>query len=95
MERKGLVARVRDLQRKNMVRVVLTDKGEEALAQGLTKREVIFDIMSRLTDKEQDDLGELLEKLRSIALKKLGVNRTNRIWLSHVEPKQNGSPNAE
>jgi len=91
MERKGLVARVRDLERKNMVRVVLTEKGEEALTRGMTRREVIVDIMSRLADEEQDALGELLEKLRGIALAKLGVDRPNRLWQPSRQSKSKES----
>ena len=95
MEKKGLIGRVRDLERKNMFRVVLTEKGEEALTRGLARREVIPDIMSHLTEEEQDALGELVEKLRSVALERLGVNHVDRIWRLPHKSKTTKSSSTE
>ena len=80
MEKKGIIGRVRDLERKNMFRIIVTDKGEETLSRGLEQRETIANIMSCLDTEEQDALGELLEKLRDKALKELGVEGARRIW---------------
>ena len=72
MERKGLVRKTKDLERKNMVRVTLTDKGEEALRQAQMS-ETISKVMSCFSPEEQDCLREYLLTLRSKALQELGI----------------------
>jgi len=72
MEKQGLVRKTKDLERKNMVRVTLTDKGEEALRQAL-KLDIISKGMSCFSHKEQDHLREYLLTLRSKALEELGI----------------------
>jgi len=67
MEKQGGLRKTKGLERKNIVRVTLTDKGEEALRQA-TKRETIVKVMSYLSDKEQDCLRSHLETLRYGAL---------------------------
>ena len=62
MEGEGLVKKVRDLNRKNRVRVVLTRKGEK-LAEKLDKRPVAFDALSCLSQWELINLREYLKKL--------------------------------
>ena len=73
MEGQGLVRRVRDLQRRNLVRIELTEKGEEFYRKSREKRKIISRIMSALTKKERDELRSSLTKLRNKALKELGV----------------------
>ena len=68
MEKQGLVRKTKGLKRKNLVRVILTDKGEEALRQGMMKEKTIRKIISCLSNEEQDSLRGHLEKLRSKAL---------------------------
>ena len=48
MERRGLVKKVSDPHRKNLVRVTITEKGRQYYHQS-TKRESIHGIMSSLT----------------------------------------------
>ena len=72
MEKKGLVRKTKDLDRKNMVRVTLTDKGEEALRQA-QMLEIISKVMSCFSHEEQDSLREYLLTLRSKALEELGI----------------------
>ena len=67
MEKQGLLRKTKDLERKNIVRITLTDKGEEALRQAM-KTDTIVNIMSYLSDKEQDSLRAHLETLRRGAL---------------------------
>ena len=50
MEKQGLVRKVKDLDRKNLVRVVITEKGQQAYQQS-TKRESIHRIMSSLSEE--------------------------------------------
>ncbi len=72
MEKKGLVRRVKDLDRRNLVRVAMTKKGEQAYNQA-AKRESIHQIMSHLPEEECQQLTACLERLRDKALEKLGV----------------------
>jgi len=68
MEKKGLVRRLKDLDKKNLIRVVLTKKGREAYHQS-TKRESIHQIMSSLSEEQQQQLASSLQTLRDAALK--------------------------
>ena len=68
MEKQGLVRKMKDIKRKNSVRVTVTDKGEESLCQAMMEERAIRKIMSCLSNEEQDSLRGHLEKLRSKAL---------------------------
>jgi len=72
MERQGLVRKTKDLERKNQVRVALTDKGEEAFRQ-TSSLNVIKRILSCLSQKDLDNLRAQLETLRDKALEESGV----------------------
>jgi len=72
MERKGLVRRVKDLGRKDMVRVAITTKGQQ-LYRLASKRESIHRIMTALSGNERRRLQPCLLKLRDKALKELGI----------------------
>lgn len=72
MEKQGLVKKVKDLDRKNVVRVYLTDKGKEVYLEA-AKRESICEIMSCLSDEERRQLISSLNKLRNEALAHLGI----------------------
>ena len=73
MEKKGLVRKVKDLDRKNQVRVMLTEKGLKAIDHQSSKPESILRIMSDLSEEERQQLSLYLQKLRDKALKELGV----------------------
>ena len=70
MEKQGLVRRKRDSKRKNVSRVVLTEKGEEAFRR---QKEVgaVARILSELTPKESETIQTALEKLRRKAIEEL------------------------
>ena len=72
MEKQGLVRKTKDLERKNMVRVSLTDKGQQVYHQAV-KRQSIREIMCCLSDEERQQLLLCLKKVRNRALKKLGL----------------------
>lgn len=73
MEKRGLIRKTKDLERKNQVRVTLTEKGEMALRQVMKVESTISKIMSRLPNEEQDCLRAHLETLRSKALEELRI----------------------
>jgi DNA-binding MarR family transcriptional regulator len=70
METHGVVNRTKDLDKKNMVRITLTEKGEEAYLQQ-TKMRAIGRIMSSLSPEESDKFGACLKILRDEAIKEL------------------------
>jgi len=71
MEKKGLVTKVKDLPRKNLVRVVITDKGEQAYSQSL-KVASIRRITSSLNEEQRRQMISCLNILRAVALKEIG-----------------------
>jgi DNA-binding MarR family transcriptional regulator len=75
MERDGLVKKVRDLERKNRVRAVLTDKGRQAYNK-VIGGESICKIMSSLTQEERQRLMSYLMTLRYVVLKECGIEHS-------------------
>ena len=74
MEKKRLVRKTKDSERKNRVRVTLTEKGQQAYYQS-TKIDSIRKIMSSLSEEECQQLSSCLKTLRARALKELGVDQ--------------------
>jgi len=72
MERKGLITKTKDLDRKNLVRVRLTEKGEQAYDNSLS-RESIYRAMSALSGEERRLLSSYLRRLRDRALEGLRI----------------------
>ncbi|MFC2047630.1 aldehyde ferredoxin oxidoreductase N-terminal domain-containing protein [Chloroflexota bacterium] len=74
MEKKGLVRRVRDLNKKNQIRIAMTRKGRQVFAQS-EKTEEFKRIFNRLSEEERQQLGSLLEKVLDATLKELAIDR--------------------
>lgn len=74
MERRGLVKRNKDLQKKNLVRISLTEKARE-IAESYAGPKAIHRILAALTDEQRDQLGECLQTLRDTLLADLGFER--------------------
>jgi DNA-binding MarR family transcriptional regulator len=74
MAKKGLVKRVKDLERKNMVRVAITKKGREAY-EITTKRGPIRRILSVLDENERRQFQEYLDRIMEKAKEELGLER--------------------
>ncbi len=72
MEKQGLVKRTKDLDRKNQVRITLTEKGETAY-KDQTEIRAISKVLSTLSPEECDKLGASLKKIRDEAIKELDV----------------------
>jgi DNA-binding MarR family transcriptional regulator len=74
MEKQGLVRLTKGLERKNSVRVSMTEQGEEVyhLAERLRERLIDSDIMTCLTPEEHAAMWKGAWKLRSTAARKLG-----------------------
>jgi len=69
---KGLITKNKDMERRNLVRIELTEKGKEAYTLS-TRRRAIFDVMSELDSTERRMFCCMLERLQTKALKVLGV----------------------
>jgi DNA-binding MarR family transcriptional regulator len=74
MARRGLVKKVKDLDRKNLVRVVMTEKGKKTYELS-TKRGPIHRIMATLNEDEKKEFREFLERLLTKARKEIGLDR--------------------
>ena len=70
MAKAGFVRKVKDLVRKNLVRVELTEKGRDAY-DSASRRESIHRIMAVLSQTERKQLMLYLKRLREAALKEL------------------------
>jgi len=73
MEKKGFIKKVHDLDKKNLVRVSLTEKGQKTYEYS-TKRGPIHRIMGVLNAEERAQLLRILEKLNNQARKELGLD---------------------
>jgi DNA-binding MarR family transcriptional regulator len=74
MVKRGLVKKVKDLDRKNLVRVVMTEKGQKAYEIS-TKRGPIHRIMNTLNTEERREFKTYLEKLLTKARKEVGLDQ--------------------
>ena len=72
--KRGLVRKVKDLDRKNLVRVEITEKGVKAYDQS-TKRGPIHRIMAELTPEEKRKFRKYLEKIYAQARREIGMDR--------------------
>ncbi|MHC1578967.1 MAG: MarR family winged helix-turn-helix transcriptional regulator [Dehalococcoidia bacterium] len=74
MQEKGLIKRTKDLEKKNLVRVSLTDKGKQAYESSLDI-EAIHRILSSLSEEQRQQLATCLEILRNKAVEELRTER--------------------
>jgi len=74
MEKHGLIRRTRDSLRKNVIRVLLTEKGEDAYGR-IMQMDSVHEILSCLSLKEKGSLMAYSKKLRTKALEQLVIKR--------------------
>jgi len=74
MEKEGLISKSQDPDRKNVVRVILTDKGKAAYTHS-ARRKTIHQIMSCLNEAEMAQLESYLNRLREAAFKGLKITK--------------------
>ena len=77
MERKGLITKSNDLDRRNLVRIKLTEKGRRVLHQG-SKMESIHRVINVLSEEERRQMRASLEKIWRAALGELGIKYRSR-----------------
>ena len=85
MEKQGLVKKVKDMDRKNQVRIALTVKGKKYY-QNSIKPKNIPDILTVLTQEERTQLLNSLIKLRKAAIKLVGIHYEVPLPPTDVEP---------
>jgi len=68
MEQRGLVQRKKNLAKKNLVRVIVTKKGEEALKKQGNVNVARNIFSTSLTEKERENLGAYLKKMHDRAI---------------------------
>ena len=73
MYKKGLVKKTKDLKKKNMVRVSLTEKGKAIYKNTVKTRFVIGNILNCLSEEEKKQLWDLLDKVRNYAVEDLNL----------------------
>lgn len=73
MERNGFVRRTKDLHRRNLLRVTVTEKGQKAIEDS-TGMECFQRVLSSLSIEELEKLRQTLVKLWDSALKELNIN---------------------
>ncbi len=78
LEKKGLVRRTKDMERKNQVRVTITTKGERTLAEAMARWDVIRDIVSCLSEEEKIHLRSSMLKLHRKSFEALGLSEETR-----------------
>jgi len=74
MQKKGLIRRSKDLDKKNLVRVSLTEKAQQ-FYNTYAEMKAIQAVLSCLSEADRECLGASLEKLRDRALDILGVEK--------------------
>jgi DNA-binding MarR family transcriptional regulator len=71
MAKRGLLALSKDLERRNMIRVSLTEEGERIFALSLEKQRVLRALFSQFNENEYKELIVNLENLTDKGLKTL------------------------
>jgi DNA-binding MarR family transcriptional regulator len=74
MEAKGLLTKNKDLERRNLIRVELTEKGKQAFKESIN-RKAIFDVIGELKPEERVELCNYLERLQAKALNIIGIEK--------------------
>ncbi len=72
MEQQGLLKKVKDMDRKNQVRVELTPKGQDYYKNSMVPKN-IPNILSVLSAEERKQFLSTLTKLRKAAIRRVGV----------------------
>ena len=79
MEKHGLIKRAKNMERKNLIRVTLTSKGETALKQAM-KKEGVNHVLSKLTEEQRRQLKQSLAALKDAGMKELNLSPKALPW---------------
>jgi DNA-binding MarR family transcriptional regulator len=79
MEKHGLIKRIKNMERKNLIRVTLTAKGQNALKQAM-KQTGAAQVISKLTEAQRSKLKQTLNILKEAGKKELNLNPKTLLW---------------
>jgi DNA-binding MarR family transcriptional regulator len=79
MEKQGLLKRTKNMEKKNLIRVTLTSKGETALKQAM-KKEGVNHVLSKLTEEQRRQLKQSLSALKDAGMKELNLSPKALPW---------------
>jgi len=79
MEKQGLIKRAKNMERKNLIRVTLTAKGENALKQAM-KKEGVKHVMSKISEEQRRGLKQTLANLKEAGKKELNLSPKALPW---------------
>jgi MarR family transcriptional regulator, organic hydroperoxide resistance regulator len=79
MEKQGLIKRAKNMERKNLIRVTLTTKGDNALKQAM-KKEGIKHVFSKLTEEQRRHLKQSIGILKEAGMKELNLSPKALPW---------------
>jgi len=88
MEKQDLVKRVKDMARKNQVRIYLTEKGEQAIANA-SIRESPTRILSQLSDADRREMTKITNFLRGLVIEELADIYRNNYLDNFSRPDEN------
>jgi DNA-binding MarR family transcriptional regulator len=79
MEKQGLIKRAKNMERKNLIRITLTTKGENALKQAM-KKEGVKHVLSKVSEEQRRQLKQTLSTLKEAGMKELHLNPKALPW---------------
>ena len=83
MQKNGLVTLTKDTKRKNLTRITITEKGREAYVKSMVRKS-IHNIMSIISEEEQQQLRAIMMKLLTKALEELEEYRKPRFAYDRI-----------
>jgi DNA-binding MarR family transcriptional regulator len=79
MEKQGLLKRTKNMERKNLIRITLTAKGENTLKQAM-KKEGVKHVLSKLSEEQRRQLKGSLLALKESGMKELHLSPKALPW---------------
>ena len=79
MEKQGLLKRTKNMERKNLIRITLTAKGENTLKQAM-KKEGVKHVLSKLSEEQRRQLKGSLLALKEAGMKELHLSPKALPW---------------
>ncbi|MCX6001402.1 MAG: MarR family transcriptional regulator, partial [Chloroflexi bacterium] len=79
MEKQGLLKRTKNMERKNLIRITLTTKGESTLKQAM-KKDGAKHVLSKLSEEQRRQLKQSLLALKEAGMKELHLSPKALPW---------------
>ena len=79
MEKQGLLKRTKNMERKNLIRITLTAKGENTLKMAM-KKEGVKHVLSKISDDQRRQLKQTLLTLKEAGMKELHLSPKALPW---------------